>query len=167
MVLLTQFGNLFIFYQCSCNSTLMIAKATGTCRWWKTYVKIYFTSVYLLVGWLSLIMSLNFVGAITSKPIDQFQTLTKLLNTLPSFSSSVRVLRLPLYPCCNKNSTVSYANQVGFFGEDSFFLDGTIYLCSVRNWPLRMLIFFSTSVVLMSYFFCRKFNRYTILLRFL
>jgi hypothetical protein len=87
------------------------------------------------VGCLLLITPLNFFCAIISKPIDKFQTLNKLLNILPQW------LQLPIDSCCNKNSTASYANQVGFFGEDPIFLDSTNLFVFSPERPLRLSIF--------------------------
>lgn len=160
MVLLTQFGNLFIVSQCSCNSTMMmVAKATRTCRWLKIYVK---NVLPVCICWLFLVYNVvEFFGAIISKPIDKFQTLNKLLNTLPQW------LQLPIDSCCNKNSTASYANQVGFFGEDPLFLDSTNFFVFSPELTFEIVYFFSTSVALISYFFRKKINHYTFLLRFL
>jgi len=44
-------------------------------------------------------------GTSISKHADKFQTHIKLVNTLTSFSSSVKVLRLPLDSmCCQKTA---------------------------------------------------------------
>ena len=51
---LLQFGNLFIFYQHSCNSILvMVADVTVTCRWLIIDIKAYITSAPLLVNSVS------------------------------------------------------------------------------------------------------------------
>jgi hypothetical protein len=134
MVSLTQFGNLFIISQCSCNSILvMVAKATRTCRWLKIYVK---SILPVCICWLFVVNNVTeFFGAIISKPIDKFQTLSKLLNILHQW------LQLPIDSCCNQNSTASYANQVGFFGEDPIFLDSTNFFVFSPERPLRLSFF--------------------------